>query len=200
MADTEGWRRCSSCREWIPFQTAYYVCNVSTCNRKNTAFVFCTVDCWDTHLPTMNHREAWAEEKRSPSAQQWAAEQRAEPRASKPRAARAAAPTPAPKPASPSVIRRPAGSAERVTAVSTASAPSAGGAALSLDDGAPDEILIVASRLKEYIRARSGMNTSDRVLAPLSDIIREVCDRAIQNAHRDERKTVLDRDVPKPRS
>jgi histone H3/H4 len=34
------------------------------------------------------------------------------------------------------------------------------------------------------------------VLQPLSEIIRRVCDRAIANAERDGRKTVLDRDIP----
>jgi histone H3/H4 len=61
----------------------------------------------------------------------------------------------------------------------------------------PDEVLVIASRLKDYVRARSGFNTSDRVLEPLSDIVRRVCDEAIRNAAREGRKTVLDRDVPK---
>jgi hypothetical protein len=60
----------------------------------------------------------------------------------------------------------------------------------------PPEVLIVASRLKEYVRARSGYNTSDRVLGPLSDIVRPVCDQAIANARREGRTTVLDRDIP----
>jgi histone H3/H4 len=62
----------------------------------------------------------------------------------------------------------------------------------------PDEVLVIASRLKDYVRARSGFHTSDRVLEPLSDIVRRVADEAIRNAARDGRKTVLDRDVPKP--
>jgi len=53
--------------------------------------------------------------------------------------------------------------------------------------------------LKDYIRAVSGMNTSERVLEPLSEIVREVAQRAIENARADERKTVLDRDVPTKR-
>jgi histone H3/H4 len=57
-------------------------------------------------------------------------------------------------------------------------------------------VLIVASRLKDYIRAKSGYNTSDRVLEPLSEIVRRVCDQAIENARRDGRMTVLDRDIP----
>ena len=61
---------------------------------------------------------------------------------------------------------------------------------------APEEVLVVASRLKDYVRARSGYNTSDRVLEPLSDIVRRIVDQAIENARRDGRMTVLDRDVP----
>jgi len=60
----------------------------------------------------------------------------------------------------------------------------------------PEEVLIVASRLKDYIRARSGYNTSDKVLAPLSAIVRRVCETAIQNARSEGRTTVLERDVP----
>jgi len=60
----------------------------------------------------------------------------------------------------------------------------------------PREVLIVASRLKEYVRARVGYNTSDRVLEPLSDIVRRIVDEAIENARRDGRMTVLDRDLP----
>jgi len=63
----------------------------------------------------------------------------------------------------------------------------------------PREILVVASRLKDYVKQRSGFNTSERVLDPLSDILREVCDEAIRNATRDERRTLLERDVPKRR-
>ncbi|MCB9778683.1 MAG: hypothetical protein H6742_08990 [Alphaproteobacteria bacterium] len=60
-----------------------------------------------------------------------------------------------------------------------------------------DDILIVASRLKDYIRRKSGMNTSTKALGPLSDIVRAFADQAIESAERHGRKTVLDRDVPK---
>jgi hypothetical protein len=56
------------------------------------------------------------------------------------------------------------------------------------------EVLIVASKLKAYIRERSEMNTSDRVFEVLSDELRRIADRAIEEARRNERKTVLDRD------
>ncbi len=63
--------------------------------------------------------------------------------------------------------------------------------------GVPKDILIVASKLKDYIRARSDMNTSASVMDILSDIVRIECDRAIESARREGRKTVLDRDFKK---
>src|SRR5947209_6640607 len=56
------WRRCNSCKKPIGYGADYWVCNVSTCNRKRTGLVFCDVSCWDAHIPMMNHRESWAEE------------------------------------------------------------------------------------------------------------------------------------------
>lgn len=58
----------------------------------------------------------------------------------------------------------------------------------------PKDVLVVASKLKEYIRAKSGMNTSGNVLDRLSDMIRLQCDKAIERANSDSRKTVMDRD------
>jgi histone H3/H4 len=46
------------------------------------------------------------------------------------------------------------------------------------------------------VRARGGFSTSDRVLGPLSEIVRKVCDAAIENASREGRRTILDRDIP----
>jgi hypothetical protein len=66
MTDTTKWRTCSSCRKPIGYDQDYYTCSVSTCNRKRTALVFCSVACWDAHLPTARHRDAWAEEQHSP--------------------------------------------------------------------------------------------------------------------------------------
>jgi len=56
------------------------------------------------------------------------------------------------------------------------------------------EVLIIASRLKEYVSARSEMNTSGGVVEVLSDHVRVICDRAIDNARADGRKTVMERD------
>jgi hypothetical protein len=66
MAPPGSWKVCSICRKPIAFGQTYYACNVSTCNRARTALFFCTVECWEGHLPTARHRDAWAEEKRAP--------------------------------------------------------------------------------------------------------------------------------------
>ena len=70
--DPELWKKCSSCKKSIAFKSLYWVCNVSTCNRKRTGLAFCTFSCWDAHQPMMNHRESWAEERSAPSRAQWA--------------------------------------------------------------------------------------------------------------------------------
>ena len=76
------------------------------------------------------------------------------------------------------------------------SAPARPLAAPKAPAAAPEEVLIVASRLKNYIRARSGFSTSDRVLEPLSVIVRRLCDEAVKSAAREGRTTVLERDIP----
>jgi len=63
-------------------------------------------------------------------------------------------------------------------------------------NGSQDEkgILVVVSKLKQYIRSVSGMNTAGNVAPALSDTIRKLCDQAIEKAKTDGRKTVMDRD------
>ena len=161
MGQETQWRRCSACKQPIAFASSYWTCGVSTCNRERTGLVFCSVRCWEVHLPSANHREAWAVEKTAPAA-----------------AAAPAAPAPA-------------------KAAPERSAPARPVAAQKPPARAPEEVLIVASRLKDYIRASSGFSTSDRVLAPLSVIVRRLCDEAVQSAARDGRTTVLDRDIPR---
>ena len=58
-----------------------------------------------------------------------------------------------------------------------------------------NEVLVVASKIKAYIRSNSDMNTSGSVLEVLSKRVREICDTAIENAKKDGRKTVMDRDI-----
>ena len=55
------------------------------------------------------------------------------------------------------------------------------------------EVLAVMSKVKGYIKS-SGLNTAGSVAEILSDKIRELCDNAIENAKKANRKTVMDKD------
>ena len=187
MAETDDvWMLCSACRKPIPFGGTHWVCSVSTCNRDRTRLVFCSVSCWDSHVATLRHREAWAVEARAPSRGE-AARERDEP-----------ARPPAP-PAS-----RPPAPAARLPASAPAAEPSPRPASVTAHAGGPalsnrfdhEDVLVVVSKVKKYIRDRSGLNTSDAIAEALGAHVRKVCDDAIRNAVRDGRKTVLERDVP----
>ena len=58
------------------------------------------------------------------------------------------------------------------------------------------EVIVVASKVKAYIKSQGDMKTSANVLQTLSDRIRTLCDEAMESARSDGRKTVLDRDIP----
>lgn len=150
----EFWRKCSSCKKPIAYGSRYYVCSVSTCNGQRTGYVFCSVPCFEIHLPGARHKDAAAIEQMAPTKASVSGSER-EP--------------------------------QRTIIKSAGSTP-------SNRSQLPRETLIIASRLKEYIQARSEMNTSANVMDVLSDYVRIICDRAIENARSDGRKTVLDRD------
>ena len=59
---------------------------------------------------------------------------------------------------------------------------------------ASKDVLIVASKLKKYIKDRADMNCSADVLEALSDIVRIHANDAIDRARADGRKTVKGRD------
>ena len=56
------------------------------------------------------------------------------------------------------------------------------------------DVLVVVSKLKNYIRSSASMNTSGNVAPKLSEIIRKLCDDAVEKAKSEGRKTVMDRD------
>jgi hypothetical protein len=180
------WRRCSSCKREIAFDARYWTCSVTTCNRKGSSFVFCSVECWQMHVPTMRHREAWAEEQRAPTRAVWAARSDA--------GSHGSSPSPTPGRSDPG---QPATTSATAAGSSATTARDLSGAARDDHRPAgelPRDILIVASKLKKYVRARSGMNTSDGVMEVLSKRVRALCDDAIARAREDGRKTVMDRD------
>lgn len=227
MAET--WLLCSACRTDIPFSSKYFQCSVSTCNRARMRLVFCSVGCWDSHVATLRHRDAWAEDKIAPTKSEWEREQGSLAPEPAPRPASSAPSGPIARPASGPVVRTPiptntpdrpaprpaapttpltGASSEPVRRVvatpSASSAPSAtpappAGGGVHLNDIDDREILVVVSKLKKYIKDRSGMNCSDAVADVLSAHLRVLCDDSIRAAARDDRKTILERDVPRPR-
>lgn len=64
----------------------------------------------------------------------------------------------------------------------------------STGNGNEDEILIVASKLKQYIKDKYDLSTSANVMDALSNIVRRQTDRAVAKARSEGRKTVMDRD------
>lgn len=60
------------------------------------------------------------------------------------------------------------------------------------------EVLVVVSKLKNYIKSQSGMNTSGNAAPAVSALVRQLCDAAIASAQKDGRKTVMDRDFQMP--
>lgn len=73
MNEAATWKPCSSCKKEITFNSKYYECSVSTCTGQRTGYVFCSVQCWERHVPGAKHRDAAAVEKKSPSASEAAA-------------------------------------------------------------------------------------------------------------------------------
>lgn len=165
MTNTEPnvWKKCSTCKKPIHFRQKYYICSVSTCSGQRTGYVFCSIQCFETHLPGAKHRDAGAIEKTAPSVM---------------------------------ISTPPASSLNSSASSVSASSPQSSSGSKPSNSGheAEKEILIVASKLKEYIRAKSEMNTSASVMDILSEMVRIACDRAIESARSDGRKTVLDRD------
>jgi hypothetical protein len=161
-AEAPDWRKCSSCKKPIGLGAVYYVCSVSTCTAQRTNYVFCSVHCFERHLPGARHKDAAAVEMRAPKTP--------------------AAPEPSAVPEA------------RPAARVFATAPKPGAAPVRPANNLPKEVLVIASRLKEYIHARSEYNTSGSVMDVLSEHLRIVCDRAIDQARSEGRKTVMDRD------
>lgn len=58
------------------------------------------------------------------------------------------------------------------------------------------EVLVVTSKVKAFVKEKSQMNTSGNVPEELSKRIVVMLERAIENAQKDGRKTVMDRDIP----
>jgi histone H3/H4 len=60
------------------------------------------------------------------------------------------------------------------------------------------EVLVVTSKVKKFIRDKSGFNTSSELIESLSQKVEQLCLSAIQQAQADGRKTVKGRDLDSP--
>jgi len=162
MSDSDAaYKRCSTCKTPIEYGAEHYLCSVSTCNRPKLGLFFCSLPCWEAHVPEARHRDAWAEQHKAPTRAQYVAANE----------------------------QQPAPARARVVVT-----PVAQQASTHDETDSEDDVLVVVSKLKRYVRMRSEMNTSDTVVTPLSNHLRQLCNEAIRNAARDGRKTVLDRD------
>ncbi|MFN7729880.1 MAG: hypothetical protein ACK5P7_12050 [Bdellovibrio sp.] len=149
--NADGWKKCSTCKKTINFSQKYFICSVSTCNGQRTGYVFCNMQCFETHLPGARHRDAGAVEMTAPQK-------------------------------------------NRLVVRSDVPASLASPVKSSRGPAPTQEVLVIASRVKDFIQALGDMNTSASVMEALSEHLRTVCDRAIDNARSDGRKTVMDRD------
>lgn len=165
----DHWRKCSACKKNLPYSTKYYECSVSSCSRKRTGYVFCSVLCWETHVPGAGHRDAGAIEKKSPSYDEWIKENNGDYNQSS-----------MPK----RILVNPQNTSANTTATRGRS---------SMEN----EVLVVVSKMKQYIKDCADMNTSADVNEILSEMIRKSCDQAIESAKADGRKTVMARDFRK---
>lgn len=56
------------------------------------------------------------------------------------------------------------------------------------------EILVVASKIKAFVKSESELSTSKQCMEQLTVRVQKICDSAIANATNAKRKTVMDKD------
>ena len=110
------------------------------------------------HVPILNHKNAWAEEGRSPSQA----------------AVQAEAPV------------------RRIIVSPSQNTPNL--APSSKSSPMDHDVLIVASKLKQYVKDKYDLNTSADVMDALSQEVRRITDRAVDKARAEGRKTLMSRD------
>lgn len=57
------------------------------------------------------------------------------------------------------------------------------------------DILVVASKVKKYIKEKADMNCSAALMQVLTNLVAKAIDQAIEHAKQEGRKTVMDRDL-----
>lgn len=69
---------------------------------------------------------------------------------------------------------------------------------LYVDEPKIETVLVVASKVKAYIKEKSTLSTSSQAMDQLTVRVHQICYQAIENARKDKRKTVMDRDFVVP--
>jgi len=164
------YRKCSVCKKEIYQGHKFQECELSSCKKHG----FCSVNCWNMHNEVLNHRQAGAIEMVAPhythSSLQDSVQDSTQDNVGSTNA----------KVTMPRKIL--------VTAKSVVPTET------NMESRGEDEILIVASKLKDYIKSKFDLNTSQQVLNVLSDEVRRSVDRAAVRAKSEGRKTLMDRD------
>lgn len=57
------------------------------------------------------------------------------------------------------------------------------------------ETLVVTSKVKKYIKEKGDCNTSGETIEALSKAVEKLCERGLEAAKADGRKTVMARDI-----
>ena len=66
------------------------------------------------------------------------------------------------------------------------------------EDPQIENVLIVASKLKNHIKEKSGLSTSSQCATQLTVRVEKICALSSEKAKADKRKTVMDRDLTVP--
>ena len=57
------------------------------------------------------------------------------------------------------------------------------------------DVLVVTSKVKKYIKEKGECNTSSETIDVLSKAVERLCEKGIESAKSDGRKTVMTRDI-----
>ena len=66
-----------------------------------------------------------------------------------------------------------------------------------LDKPEIESVLVVASKVKSFVKDQSELSTSKQCMEQLTVRVQQLCDHAIENAGNAKRKTVMDKDFQK---
>ena len=58
-----------------------------------------------------------------------------------------------------------------------------------------EDIFVVTSKVKKYIKENTGFNTSADTVGVLSKAVKALCDKGAEQARSNSRKTVMARDI-----